>query len=266
MNNNELRNKYNPEGSLLRHHQMRMLDILIEIDRICKKYDIKYWLSSGTLLGAIRHNGFIPWDDDLDIEMFREDYLRLIELLPKELSSKYAVQNSETEPFYFYFYTKIRDKKSILLEKDPDYGKRWKERGIYIDILFIEKHPVWMHKLTLKTAGHMYKIWRTSKNEEKDIKAVRHIYDLNRYILYPLLRFLCKLFKTKTYTWGMGIPFYSTRDMGELLPLTTHEFEGLNFPVPHNSDGYLRRMYGDYMRLPNLDDLGGHVKKLEFIE
>ena len=65
----ELRQRYNPEGSLLRRHQLRMLEILKEIDRICQKHRIDYWLSSGTLLGAVRHGGFIPWDDDLDIEM-----------------------------------------------------------------------------------------------------------------------------------------------------------------------------------------------------
>ena len=85
MNHDELRQRYNPDGSLLRRQQLRMLDILVEVDRICKKHHIEYWLSSGTLIGALRHNGFIPWDDDLDIEMMRKDYLRLLEVLPKEL-------------------------------------------------------------------------------------------------------------------------------------------------------------------------------------
>ena len=64
-----LRQRFNPDGSLLRRQQMRMLELLIEVDRICKKHNIKYWLGSGTLIGAARHKGFIPWDDDLDIEM-----------------------------------------------------------------------------------------------------------------------------------------------------------------------------------------------------
>lgn len=65
----QLRVKYNPDGSLLRNAQLRMLEILIDFDRVCRKHDIKYWLSSGTLLGAVRHGGFIPWDDDLDVDL-----------------------------------------------------------------------------------------------------------------------------------------------------------------------------------------------------
>lgn len=67
----ELRQRYNPDGSLLRRQQMRMLHILVEVDKICQRHNIRYWLSSGTLIGAVRHGGFIPWDDDLDIEMMR---------------------------------------------------------------------------------------------------------------------------------------------------------------------------------------------------
>ena len=82
--NEELRARFNPEGSLLRRQQMRMLEILLEVDKICKRHNIPYWLSSGTLIGAMRHDGFIPWDDDLDIEMMRTDYLRLMKVLPSE--------------------------------------------------------------------------------------------------------------------------------------------------------------------------------------
>ena len=96
--NEELRKRFNPEGSMLRRQQMRMLEILLEVDRICKKHDIPYWLSSGTLIGAMRHDGFIPWDDDLDIEMLRSDYLRLMEVLPKELPDWLARTTSTSTP------------------------------------------------------------------------------------------------------------------------------------------------------------------------
>lgn len=116
---------------------MRMLEILVEVDKICKKHDIPYWLSSGTLIGAFRHNGFIPWDDDLDIEMLRKDYLRLLQVLPDELPDWLALQNDETDPAYFFFFTKVRDRRSRMLEQNG-YDRMWQEQGIFIDILPVE--------------------------------------------------------------------------------------------------------------------------------
>ena len=92
--------KYNGEGTPLRKAQLCMLNILIEIDRICRKHDIPYWLDSGTLLGAVRHGGFIPWDDDVDIAIMRSDYPRLKEYLTEELPKDLILQDSINEPNY----------------------------------------------------------------------------------------------------------------------------------------------------------------------
>ena len=124
-----LRQRFNPDGSQLRKHQLRMLEILVVIDKICRKHQIPYWLSSGTLIGAVRHNGFIPWDDDLDIEMMRNDYLHLLEVLTKELPDWLALQTDETDPNYFFFYAKVRDRRSVLNEGN-NYDRMWKEKGI----------------------------------------------------------------------------------------------------------------------------------------
>ena len=110
----ELRKRFNPDGSLLRRQQLRMLELLEVIDVICRKHQIPYWLSSGTLIGAARHKGFIPWDDDLDIEMLRSDYLRLLKVLPQELPDNLALQTNETDPNYIFIYGKLRDKDSHM--------------------------------------------------------------------------------------------------------------------------------------------------------
>ena len=260
----ELRQRFNPEGSLLRRQQMRMLEILLEVDKICKRHDIPYWLSSGTLIGAMRHDGFIPWDDDLDIEMMRSDYLRLMKILPEELPDWLALQNSDTDPNYFYFYAKVRDRRSRMLEQNG-YDRLWQEQGIYIDIFPMEKHPIWLHKLTEKTVGHMYKVWRTSTDDDKAIKKVRRIFDVNNCLVFPCLRQLCRLLPGRVITSGMGIPFHNPRYDDEIFPLTTHIFEGQELPVPGNADAHLRHIFGDYMQLPNLDNLALHVGKLEFL-
>ena len=261
----ELRQRYNPEGSLLRRQQMRMLDILVEVDRICKKHNIPYWLSSGTLIGAMRHNGFIPWDDDLDIEMMRTDYLRLLKVLPTELPEWLALQDDETDPYYFFYYAKVRDRRSRMLEQ-TNYDRLWQEKGIYIDIFPMERHPIWLHKLTEKTVGHMYKVWRTSTDDQSAIRQVRRIFDANNRVLFPCLRAFCRLLPGKTITSGMGIPFHNPRYADEIFPLTTHTFEGLEFPVPGNTDAHLRHLFGDYMQLPDLSKLSLHVAHLEFYD
>ena len=86
----ELKARFNPEGSPLRLQQLRMKEMLKVLDGICRKHDIPYWIASGTLLGCMRHGGFIPWDDDLDVEMLRSDYKRLLRILPSELPASSA--------------------------------------------------------------------------------------------------------------------------------------------------------------------------------
>ena len=109
----------------------------------------------------------------------------------------------------------------------------------------------------------MYKIWRTSTDDAQSIKQVRRIFDVNEKCLFPLLRFLCKLLPGKVVTSGMGIPYHNPRFEDEIFPLTTHEFEGYEFPVPGKADAHLRHIYGDYMQLPDLNKLTPHVAQLE---
>lgn len=259
-----LRAKYSPDGSPLRRQQERMLELLCEIDRICKKHGIRYWLSSGTLIGAVRHGAFIPWDDDLDIEMMREDYDRLMDILPTELPSTMALQNHRTDHTYFFFYAKVRDRRSLLSEGN-NYDRMWKEQGIYIDIFPLEYQPISIHKISEKTAGHMYKIWRTCTDDNLGIRKVMRLFHFNRRFVFPLLRLLCSISGTDVITSGMGIPYHNPRFAKDIFPLATLKFEGREFPVPHNYDHMLRLMYGDYMQLPPEERITTHCVRLEFL-
>lgn len=255
-----LRARFNPDGSLLRRHQMRMLDILIEVDRICRKHNITYWLSSGTLLGAVRHKGFIPWDDDLDIEMMWPDYKRLLQVLPEELPETMALQSQDTDPNYFFFYAKVRDRRSLLLEH-TGYERAWREKGIYIDVFPYLRQPLWLHVLSEKAIGHTYKIMRTTTGSH-GLRRVRMLTWANRRLLHPVLRFVCSLHKFPVRC-GLGIPYRDLRDLDNVLPLTEIEFEGHLFPAPKSSHNVLTQKFGDYMRLPDLDKLQNHTAKLE---
>ena len=89
-----------------------MLEMLIYFDGICRKNNLQYWLDFGTLLGAVRHGGFIPWDDDLDIAMLRKDAEKLYEILKKDNNDNFVLQCHSTDPHYYLLWNKIRDLKS----------------------------------------------------------------------------------------------------------------------------------------------------------
>lgn len=119
-------------GDNLRKLQETELEILLETDRICRKYEILYQLSGGTLLGAVRHKGFIPWDDDVDICMLREDYNRFLSICEKELGEKYFLQTYETDSEFFHSFARIRKNNTLALQRQ--YKGMDMHHGIFIDV------------------------------------------------------------------------------------------------------------------------------------
>ena len=264
INHEALRAKYNPDGSLLRRQQLRMKEMLAEVDRICKKHNIPYWLSGGTLLGAVRHGGFIPWDDDLDIEMLKKDFKRLMKVLPEELPKTMVLQTMETDPLYLSFYAKVRDRRSYL-EEPNHYDRLYRERGIFIDIFPLYPQPKWVHKLSELAHGHIYKVVRLMWPKDKEKWKVRLIREFNRWVVHPILR-VCCLFGKRILQNDLGIPFTPHRYKKDIFPLKEIAFEGIMVPAPNNADHVLTLQFGDYMQLPNLNSLNPHVAKLEIYE
>lgn len=261
-----LRAKFNPDGSVLRRQQLILLDILDAVDAVCRKHDIKYWLSSGTLIGAVRHQGFIPWDDDLDIEMLKEDYDRLMEVLPGELPHRFALQIHDSDPNYFLSYAKVRDK-STRIEENPPYGRIFKEQGTYIDIFPMEHLPRAFDWIAGHLLGQSYvQLNNPNLSQDVQIKRIRRIYKFNNRFAFPILRFLSKFIGDKKYLLPtFGTPGFGLRNREEIFPLTRMLFEGRYFPVPKDTDAVLRRIYGDYMKLPNVENLIPHYNKIEFL-
>ena len=107
--------QYNPEGSTLRKDQKEMLKALVAFAEICKKHNITWWLCSGTLLGAARHKGFIPWDDDVDVTMLKKDYKKLEKILAQMDSDEYFYQSIKTDPDHVNVFGKFRKKKEKVL-------------------------------------------------------------------------------------------------------------------------------------------------------
>lgn len=256
--------EFNKEGTGLRRHQVRMLEMMLEIDKICRKHEISYWLASGTALGAVRHQGFIPWDDDLDIEVLREDYRRLLDVLSKELPYSMCLQTSSIDQNYIAQFAKVRDLKSEIVETDH-LDSNYKYRGVFIDIFPMERTNVVFARIAAKLHYYMYKLaW--AKNDKWGFKLglqMTLLFVLERGI-YPFFRLFSFLSSKDTLRHPLGVGFFSKRKYSEIFPLKEKEFEGYNFFVPCNLDAYLTRLYGDYMKMPPINEIKQHIIEIKF--
>jgi lipopolysaccharide cholinephosphotransferase len=253
-----LRKRYNPEGSPLRAHQMRMLKILSYIDTVCRQNDIRYWLSSGTLIGAMRHGGFIPWDDDIDVEMLDADYRRLIAILSRD-SGQYILQHTATDSGFLFPFAKLRDPNSKIEEADGlDAGQRYS--GVYVDIFRMQpSNSRHIHHLASRALGTELKF--RSRHPRQRVAAA-----LLRFVLhgiaFPVMNFVDSLGQSQRQRHAIPSYFLAPRYVGDLFPLVEVEFEGRKFFAPRDTDTYLRRLYGDYMAIPDADHIQIHTSKV----
>lgn len=261
----KLRARFNPDGSLLRRHQLRMLEMLKYVDGVCKKHNIKYWLCSGTLIGAVRHSGFIPWDDDLDIEMLREDYKKFVKVMKEEAQTNYVLQTHETDFNYLAPYGKLRDLHSYI--KENNYNDWcYKYHGVYIDVFIMDSSS----SLFLNKAGNYlqyFSLFRISKCLHN--RLFRRIYlgsvfFLVHKIIFPFLRGISLINAGGQLRHTLGSCFTKPRYKKDIFPLSQMIFEGIYFPVPYNSDNYLKNIYGNYMSLPSLDGIKSHTVYVRF--
>lgn len=255
--------RYNGEGTMLRKAQMREVEILVEVDKICRKHNIKYWIDFGTLLGAVRHKGFIPWDDDLDIAMLSEDYKKFLEIAPKELPEWLFLQNKDTEPSYKRTICKVRDLNSFFVERFDDFDAPYK-KGIFIDIFEVIEYP----KVSLKTLRFLSK-WAIKTDQFFSIKQYINFKNIVAGITFPIIKFFLMtiwkcLYIRKSDNIGCHLihnhPYKSLLKKEYIFPLSEIEFEGKKFLAPNNLDAYLKALYNDYMTIPKEEDRWIHSK------
>ena len=234
--------------------QLKMLD---EVDRICKENNIKYFLSGGTMLGAIRHKGFIPWDDDIDIWMTRKNYQKFKKIAKKELNDEYFLQDYFTEIKCPLCILKVQKKGTRYVE--GVFADITIEKCIYIDIFPLDN--IWEPVYNLQTAMLIklqairdFKLRGVGK--ESKVKSI--IYSLVplrvcRFLTEFVIRFF-NIFPTKLKNQlchrGRFWPKFTKSDVEDLIDV---EFEGKMYPVPRDYDKLLKDCYGDYMKLPPIE-------------
>lgn len=254
-----------------------LLAYLLEVDRICKKYDIKYFLGGGTLLGAIRHHGFIPWDDDADVMMLREDYDKFCEVAAAEMPPSMTFQTNKNDKNCLYEFAKFRLNDTTFA---TSFAKEHKDmhNGLAFDIFCHDKtaNSKLGRKLhlgmTLFTRALVFNKWnnRKAENGSKIQSFVTNICKAVFPVRFSLwlerktLSFFKRKKNAKYLYDGMGRNVYNGCFPIEYLDEVIYvDFEGYKLPVPKEYDKYLTFLYGDYMELAPLSTrLGCHEIKL----
>lgn len=264
----------------LRQLQNIELEILKELDRVCKKHGITYHLFGGTLIGAIRHKGFIPWDDDIDICMRREDYNKFIEICSKDLKSTYFLQNYKTDPNFFHSFVRIRKNGTKVIQRQ--YKGIDMHHGVFIDVFPFDNIPD-----SVSARKVQYSLMRTNriiknfkikkKSSQKSMKA--NIKNLISLVVKPIPIKYFNSFETYLSTYYNNKITTSSTLMVEAIQINhkrctienekfyeteEHEFEGQMFVGPRHYDEVLSNMYGDYMALPKESDRQPHHNIVEF--
>ncbi len=263
--------------SIKRAVQLRQLEILKEAHRICVENSIDYYLINGSALGAVRHNGFIPWDDDVDIALFRRDYDKLIALCQSELKENYFLQTNQSDPEYYLAYAKIRINGTIF--KESFYDQINMHHGIFIDIFpldtisdsnFISTLQYYFVRLLNYLVLLKYKRIRTIKSF-----IIRFLFSpvvffmsqkkllnmINKVIFFPGNR---KTKKAFNYFGGYSNKkdSFSPTIFGNAKLMI---FEDDYYPIPEKWNEYLTQLYGDYMKLPSENERVGHeIIQVEF--
>ena len=253
---------YNMTPQELKMLQKIQIELIAEVDRICKKCGIKYNMVGGTMLGAIRHQGYIPWDDDADIGFLREEYEKFREACKTELDNKYYMQDFRDTPGYRWGYGKLRKKGTLFLRLNQ--GHMPFEKGISIDLMPFDNVPDngilrWIHFGLCFVFRKVF--WSEAGRISEKNKYKRFLYVIlskipermiKKYFVYFIA--LCRKKKTKlvrilTFPTpkGKGLFGYKREWYDELL---LYKFDRFSLPGAKDYDGYLRVKYGDYMKLP----------------
>lgn len=237
------------------------VEILDYINEICKVNNLKFFLDSGTLLGAVRHKGFIPWDDDIDIIMPRQDYEKLITIMEKKEHERFQIKTWSNTNTYNYSYSKIVDTSTKLIELDENGCDGY---GVFVDVFPLDGLPNNIkkrrrHQYIANKIGNI--IWYSLKDIKKEkgigkLKAICGKLIGHKRVLRIRDNYIKKYSIINTqYGMNMVASFDIYREVEKTVfeDSINIEFEGKMYPAPKGYKRYLTILYGDYMKLPPED-------------
>ena len=267
--NDKINSLYNGKLPYIRDME---LELLHEVDRICRNNNIQYFLSGGTMLGAVRHKGFIPWDDDIDIAMLRDDYEKFKNACTEQLPKKYRYQSYTNKDGYHYFFDRITINETYFSTKYSD--KFEMQKGISMDIFVFDKtsDKKFFQKLHFNTLMKLRLLM--------NVRWINHPRKDKSYLLSKLLLPVLRLFSMDTYSslYDKVLRRYEKKDTSTVLPpatdhkwrgvmpkvwfekVTDAQFDKVMSYIPTGYDNYLKQWYGDdYMELlPLSKRVGSH--------
>ncbi|MBQ4531275.1 MAG: LicD family protein [Lachnospiraceae bacterium] len=238
------------------------LEMLLEVDRICRKYHIQYSIDGGTLLGAVRHKGFIPWDDDVDVIMLRKEYHKFQKACKKELDMKrFFLQDYTTDANYRWGYAKIRRKNTEYIRLGQEHLKQ--KTGICIDIFVADNVPdnEVLKRIHYAACYCIRKIMYAPLGEVNAEKIllrkwygilnhipIDKVFWVRNLIAYHSNRKRTELISHYTFQYPKSCTYGLPRKCFD--EFTELEFEGYKFKAFKDYHTYLTMHYGDYMKLP----------------
>lgn len=265
----------------LKKLQKAILLITDEIDRICRKYNIKYSLVGGSMLGAIRHKGFIPWDDDMDIGMLRQDYDKFLEICKTELNEEFDLQTNTNDQNYVYGFAKILLKDTYLVQFGHEKTKS--RKGIYVDIFPLDNVPEDMSKRKKqRKKNYLYIKMLDRKFTAKSLKGMPFKKKL-AFMILDVMNIFCSqqkliqklnsnmiLYNESSTENVCNMAGYYGYDR-ETIPLRYFKkliqvpFEDRTYYIMADYDAYLTDIYKDYMKLPPVEQRRTHgFQSLDF--
>lgn len=252
------------EQTLAKAHNV-LYDMLCEVDSIFRRNNVRYIISFGTLLGAVRHKGFIPWDDDIDIHVYNEDYDKASEALRRELNAqKYILHDAQSDPYYWCTFARVRDLYSEVVFVDNRTEEKYQYKGLQVSLL---KAP-----LAKERNRFWYKLIKETSNSKDYNKHLKDLKSRCKWLISSIALPIEKIiFQINELLPGRTVRILGNMawsgqyyDESELSPFKELEFRNTKFLAPNQYDKVLKDAYGDYMQIPPPEKREVHFKEIIF--